>query len=79
MPAKTSEEREETMKRIIKKQYSHILDPKEKEAYELNLFKVTQCRYFSNAVLALSIYKFFTTSKEAKQVRRLALFRLLLL
>jgi len=41
MGQKTSEEREETMKRIIKKQYIHILDPKEKDAYDLMLFKVT--------------------------------------
>lgn len=79
MGGKTSEEREETMKRIIKKQYRHILDPKERDSYELVTFKVQNCRYFSNAVLALSIWKFFSTSKESQQVRRLALFRMLVL
>ena len=65
--------------KIFEKHRSQFLNPSELDKFNKAAFKVEVCRIFSNVVMFMSIYKFFTLKTENKHHRRLVLFRLLLL
>ena len=55
------------------------MNASELDKFNKAAFKVDVCKMFSNVVLVVSAYKFFTLKSENKHHRRLVLFRLLLL
>ena len=78
-PTKTPDERRKTKAQILDKHKKMILMPSELDNYVSAKSKVNFCKTFSNVIMLTALLKFFTLRNSNPHLRRLTLFKLLLM